>query len=98
MNEESWKIKEIIGFKLIKHEYLQAFNAIVGHAFMANHFIINSDFYNKAKESGVLDLWFEPIYKDESIKIGGYEVKFKSLTKASETFRLFTLSSFVTYI
>lgn len=64
--------KEIIGYKLIKPEYKEAaykittvssfssFSSSDGIAF--NHGTYS---YNKLKEAGVLDLWFEPVYKKD---------------------------------
>lgn len=69
--------KEIIGYKLIKPEYEQAALTLAkmgnnqswlrnlesqGWIFSVNS--INSDTF---KEAGVLDLWFEPVYKKEEI-------------------------------
>ena len=75
--------KEIIGYKLIKPEYEQAALTLAkmgsnqswlrnlesqGWIFSVNS--INSDTF---KEAGVLDLWFEPVYKvEEQVKAGDY--------------------------
>ena len=70
--------KEIIGYKLIKPEFEKAASEIVGDKVGCINFIRCREYQNHIiptrnfdtnlrilKESGVLDLWFEPVYKDE---------------------------------
>lgn len=64
---------KIIGYKLVKSEYLYATNVILKKnnindtSLLRQEFFIDSDFYHKLKEAGVLDLWFEPVYEEENI-------------------------------
>ena len=69
--------KQIIGYKLIKPEFKDAYFAIatvtsLGCATPNADFGINSLAYNCIKEAGVLDLWFAPVYKkvEKVIKMG----------------------------
>jgi hypothetical protein len=73
------KIKEIIGYKLTKPEYESAAAKICGYSSKLytlvnkkGNFLPNSSDYLKIKEAGVLDIWFEPIYKEEEFKVGDY--------------------------
>ena len=73
--------KKIIGYKLIKPEYEKAVNQITGTENLILHsqnynFQIDSIAYDRVVKAGVLDLWFEPVYKEDKIEIGGYEVAF----------------------
>jgi len=75
-------MKEIIGYKLIKPEYREAACQIGGCILYGQSSILSKIFsldkqsfaINKWKEAGVLDLWFEPVYKEEKTlpKINGY--------------------------
>lgn len=82
------KDKEIIGYKLIKPEYKEAALAIVSDYptdFLENISNIRTksrgnnagtDMYKRFKKAGVLDLWFEPVYKEDKPKlpeIDGYK-------------------------
>ena len=61
--------KEIIGYKLIKPEYNDVALKIANAQKWLNKQYINFDIkvdckaYTKLKEAGILDLWFEPVYK-----------------------------------
>jgi hypothetical protein len=70
--------KKIIGYKLIKPEYVNAVISITGISvydnpveFINNYFnsafTIEGNFIKNLKQARVLDLWFEPIYKEEVI-------------------------------
>lgn len=70
--------KKIIGYKLIKPEYVNAVISITGISvydnpveFINNYFnslfTIEGNFIKSLKQAGVLDLWFEPIYEKEVI-------------------------------
>ena len=75
--------KEIIGYKLIKPEYEQAALALVN---MKTNEMWNSNLKEQGwmfkpnsqnssvfEQAGVLDLWFEPVYKvEEQVKVGDY--------------------------
>jgi hypothetical protein len=75
--------KEIVGYKLIKPKYAKAACQIEGYlAFgeiIANGEVIRLDAthsdmnkaFQKIKEAGVLDLWFEPVY-EEQFKTGDW--------------------------
>lgn len=59
--------KKIIGYKLIKPEYENAALNLCRVSNFSSHkdydFVFGSINYNKLKEAGVLDLWFEPVYE-----------------------------------
>lgn len=59
--------KEIIGYKLIKPEYKEAAEKIVGNpVYRGEEYDYSlSSAITKLEEAGVLSLWFEPIYKEE---------------------------------
>jgi len=64
--------KEIIGYVLKKREYTKAVNEIIDNDdwFPQISFVNGSDSYNKLLDAGVLDIWFEPVYKDSEFKFG----------------------------
>ncbi len=73
--------KEIIGYKLIKPKYRQAAIEITGFYGDSERFIEymcketnvkDGNFVKNLKEAGVLDLWFEPVYKQEKQTIQMY--------------------------
>lgn len=72
--------KEIIDYKLIKPEYNSAVMEIIGHD--SKDSIIGSitarESINRLKRAGVLDLWFEPIYKESApdITINNHKAEF----------------------
>lgn len=70
--------KEILEYKLKFAEYIKDANTITGTStdYTKNGFIPDSVAYKKLKEAGVLDLWFEKVYKEE-FKVGDW-VKLKS--------------------
>lgn len=70
--------KEIIGYKLIKPEYGEAVlkiegNLCIGRAIKDGQILEfkHTESVNKLKAAGVLDLWFEPVYKSE-FKVGDW--------------------------
>lgn len=78
--------KEIIGYKLIKPEYEEAAKAICDECVYWRR----NDLYNldakteklsipNLKNAGVLDLWFEPVYRGEEkvFKVGNFELTVK---------------------
>lgn len=79
--------KEITGYKLKEgcEHYRKAAEEITGFRnpsnseeyfaeFFKKKLLLDGAFINKLKEAGVLDLWFEPIYKEEipDIEVGDY--------------------------
>lgn len=91
LKENNMKEKEIIGYKLVKEEYYKAMCSI-GDERLCSADINGTDaWYQKygylklaashsirnLKKAGVLDLWFEPVYREEKQlpKINGYEGK-----------------------
>lgn len=72
--------KKIIGYKLKDEckQYESAACRITGNELLCKqsalnpsyHFAIGSLMETKIKESGVLDLWFEPVYREEEYKVG----------------------------
>ena len=70
--------KEIIGYKLVKPEYERTCAKILNYRddkISSVSINIGSSAYNDLKKAGVLDLWFEPVYKEEKTlpKINGYD-------------------------
>lgn len=78
--------KEIIGYKLIKPEYEGAAAKLIYNGDKIHGLVqVNSE-WNILKEAGVLDLWFEPVFKEEkTFKVGDWvsfysEVRSKIIT------------------
>lgn len=79
-NNNMTENKEIIGYKLVKPDYIKAACIISGNENL-NYcgagfcFTPNSPSYDKLQKAGVLDLWFEPVYKPkyELPEINGYK-------------------------
>jgi hypothetical protein len=70
--------KKIIGYKLIKPEYKEAVIKICNYSvfdFKRFEIEVSEGAVEHLQKAGVLDLWFEPVYKEDKIEIGGYEVK-----------------------
>jgi hypothetical protein len=76
--------KEIIGYKLVKPKYTTATRRIINCDPKYDHFGINTlngeGDIKLLKQAGVLDLWFEPVYKEDKTlpKINGYEGKLET--------------------
>jgi len=76
--------KEIIGYKLVKPEYREAVLRILNAPGWSNFPMLDSVRSSLSieglKKAGVLDIWFEPCYKDEKTlpKINGYDGKLES--------------------
>lgn len=71
--KEKLKERKIVGYKLVKEEYKEAVKNILRcNQSQDSDFIIgllihtNSDFYRKLNDSGVLDLWFSPVYEEST--------------------------------
>lgn len=73
--------KKIIGRKLIKSEYKQAALGIcpnsdylkTGTSSRGLPYIMENSFtHDELRKAGVIDLWFEPVYENYGVKIGGY--------------------------
>lgn len=80
--ETNMKEKEIIGYKLIKPQYEEAACKIAEvidlHIYPSGwSFQVNTSAKLKLEKAGVLDIWFEPVYKEEKKlpKINGYDGK-----------------------
>lgn len=86
--------KEIIGYKLIKPEYLNVCTRIMTKDFLSNTvpqlFINNNNEFKAIKDlqlSGVLDLWFTPIYKsEEKVYTLGITETFEIIVKDKKAF------------
>lgn len=72
--------KTIIGYYLIKTEYAKATELILGVPFnkQTPGLVTVDKCIQDLKKAGVLDLWFEPVYKSEypDITINGYKGEF----------------------
>lgn len=72
--------KEIIGYKLVKHEYSDAARKIVDLDLPLTVDRItpktkthnSTIMYDRLKKAGVLELWFEPVYKEEKTIVKMY--------------------------
>lgn len=80
--------KEIVGWKLKEDckQYADAALAIEGGLCIGKLIKIDqvlqskhTESVNKFKQAGVLDLWFTPVYKEETLTFGGYDVAFKKV-------------------
>lgn len=84
LKEEPMKEKEIIGYKLKDgcEDYYQASCAICNGLAVSRSDVMKLDLYPtvilKLSRAGVLDLWFEPVYKQTypDITINGYKGEF----------------------
>lgn len=68
--------KQIIGYKLIKPEFVDAVNQIVHHRSVTEMLTWMEDrpkgtYFDLLKSAGVLDIWFEPIYSNP-YKVGDW--------------------------
>jgi hypothetical protein len=81
LKQENIMKKEFIGYKLTKPEYNRAAGRIA-YQFDTDietnedglcEFMKNSVAYDRLKEAGVLNLWFEPVYEEE-FKVGDWVV------------------------
>ena len=92
-------MQEIVGYKLIKPEYIKAIIEITGMStsgsnvvnkinYVTNYFANNKPgiFIDQLETAGVLHLWFEPIYKEE-YKIGDW-VTFDGIMSKKEAVQL----------
>lgn len=81
VNKEKTMEKEILGYKLIKPEYEKATIKLLGWNFTTKLLINISEKgdIHRLKEAGVLDLWFEKVYKEE-FKVGDW-ISFSNATK-----------------
>lgn len=66
--------KKIIGYKPKNKDCEIASGRILGDG---GPFHISSDCYKMFSKLGVIDLWFDPIYEEEKIEIGGYNAEIK---------------------
>lgn len=81
--ENNMKEKEIIGYKLIKPEYYKVAQEIGGFFWNNDKTIrikITPNGIEKLRKSGVLDLWFEPVYEPEKpieviVDMGSFQLK-----------------------
>ncbi len=71
--------REIIGYKLIKPEYKDAVKSLVANLSINTTMLIENfpTVIIILRNAGVLDIWFEPVYKEEKKlpKINGYDGK-----------------------
>lgn len=103
------KVKELLGYKLKDKQYQKAVEAITGHSFdffnckdsLGGVYYAVRDkpvtgCYTSLKAAGVLDLWFEPVYKTEEVvvKLSGN----RTATITSKTSGTITMRSDVAYI
>jgi hypothetical protein len=86
LKQEVMEEKEIIGWKLKEdcEQYEDAvltileideFNPIFENCDLSVEWSIE-----KIKKAGVLELWFEPVYKEKTLQFGGYDVIFEKVT------------------
>ncbi len=76
--------KKIISYKIKNKDYINAALSIsqipIGNTIeeLCKYIKIGGAYRTNIEKAGVLDLWFEPIYEDEKIMIGDYEVIIQS--------------------
>ena len=74
-NDIDFNDKEIIGYKLIDLRYASAVRTITSLIDPKDYFF-TIDYWNHSisllKEAKVLDIWFEPVYKQNEFKIGDW--------------------------
>ena len=81
--------RKIVGYKLIKPEYEGALKNIQPYWCKGLYekegynVVINSGAYHEFKKAGVLDLWFEPVYKEE-FKVGDWVTIIKGASDDSK--------------
>lgn len=81
VNLQIEQTRKILGYKLTKEEYREAASKIAGIIIREDsidyEFQSMSPMHRKIEKSGVLDLWFEPVYEPEFLlpKIGGQSGK-----------------------
>lgn len=76
-NEIDFMEKKIIGYRLTKKEMYKVASYILhgnsaGSGYLDDVMPVNR--VDELREAGVLDLWFEPVYEEESFKAGDYVV------------------------
>lgn len=87
LNKEVMKEKEIIGWKLkedckkyeeacISISELSVYPALRGYYCIGK----NSVSIDSFKKAGVLELWFDPVHEEKTLKFGGYDVTFEKVT------------------
>lgn len=84
-------MKEIIGYKLKKdcEQYKEAaanLSAIPSYPERRGYYCVNdnSTSIENFKKAGVLDLWFEPVYKEEGFKVGDWVTVIKEFPASSK--------------
>lgn len=94
LKQDNMKEKEIIGYKLIKPEYKEAALKISNTIGNWENSLMNYDisinqrgYIVKLTEAGVLDLWFEPVYKEE-FKMGDWVSFWSDLDKKTYTSKI----------
>ncbi len=95
--------KELIGYKLIKPEYQEAACKIAGTKdlkLLDSGISIGARSHAKIKleEAGVLDLWFEKVYKQEEFKIGDWVSFYSETNKKLHTAKIRKLGSSYHYL
>ena len=92
IKDKTWIItmeKKIIGYKLTKPEYEKAANQITGAENLISqnyNFQIDSIAYDRVVKAGVLDLWFEPVYKEE-FKVGDWVTTTTEIANCYEKYK-----------
>ena len=94
LKQDNMKEKEIIGYKLKEDckQYEEASKKIVTNIsdYTVDIFEEDSRAYNKFKQAGVLDLWFEPVfcYKEEEFKVGDWVSFYSELNSEMMTSKI----------
>lgn len=99
--------KKIVGYKLIKPEYMEAIEKIANKNIIGENNGVRTYFnnnilsyraqisINNLKEAGVLDIWFEPLYEEEvkTINMGSFNltIKDKKIFHKSEDITSFVI-------
>lgn len=102
--KNNMETKELLGYKLIKPEYEEAACKIVGTKdlkLLASGISIGARSHAKIKleEAGVLDLWFEKVFKEEEqYKIGDWVSFYSETNKKLHTAKIRKLGSSYHYL
>jgi hypothetical protein len=98
-------MKEIIGYNLKNDKYKEAArkllvtHTVLGRDLRYQYDITHPDNIYALKQAGVLDLWFEPVYKEEKTlpKLNGYEGKLEKTMQLEGDLIVYGCAKFSTY-
>jgi len=93
--------KEIVGYELINIEYKEVAKEITLLSWPTDDILKTNGYFNsieRLKRAGVLDLWFEPVYKEEEFKVGDWIIELWDETPyMGRTFQITSIQKDVYY-